>query len=50
MEETRFTESGENASETKDERSAENEQLEYIMKSGSVVSRRDGESVHCLLG
>ena len=48
MEETRFTESGENASETKDERSAENEQLEYIMKSGSVVSRRDGESVHCL--
>ena len=47
MEETRFTESGENASETKDERSAENEQLEY-MKSGSVVSRRDGESVHCL--
>ena len=48
MEETRFTESGENASETKDERSAENEQLEYIMKSDSVVSRRDGESVHCL--
>lgn len=30
------------------ERSAENEQLEYIMKSGSVVSRRDGESIHCL--
>ena len=32
----------------KDERSAENEQLEYIMKSGSVVSKREGESIHCL--
>lgn len=28
--------------------SAENEQLDFIMKSGSVISKKDGETIHCL--
>jgi len=27
---------------------SQNETLDYIMKSGSVISRRDGEAIHCL--
>ncbi len=27
---------------------AENEQLDFIMKSGSVISKKDGETIHCL--
>ena len=28
--------------------SAENDQLDFIMKSGSVISKKDGETIHCL--
>lgn len=28
--------------------SPESEQLDYIMKSGSVLSRKDGETIHCM--
>lgn len=31
-----------------DDASSDSEKLDYIMKSGSVVSRRDGETIHCL--
>ena len=37
------TAGGENAN------GAENEQLDFIMKSGSVISKKDGETIHCLL-
>lgn len=36
------TAGGENAN------GAENEQLDFIMKSGSVISKKDGETIHCL--
>ena len=38
----------ENLTKTDGEASAENEQLDYIMKSGSVVSHRGDEAIHCL--
>jgi Protease subunit of ATP-dependent Clp proteases len=39
--------SGENA-QAENVSESENETLDYIMKSGGVISRRDGEAIHCL--
>lgn len=39
---------GENSSENGGQTSSGTEKLEYIMKSGGVVSQRDGETIHCL--
>ncbi len=39
---------GENSSESGGGTSSGTEKLEYIMKSGGVVSQREGETIHCL--
>lgn len=39
---------GENSSENGGQSSSGTEKLEYIMKSGGVVSQREGETIHCL--
>lgn len=39
---------GENSSENGGGTSSGTEKLEYIMKSGGVVSQREGETIHCL--
>ena len=39
---------GENSSENGGGNSSGTEKLEYIMKSGGVVSQREGETIHCL--
>lgn len=41
-------ENPEDSTGTEDTGSAENEQLDFIMKSGSVISKKDGETIHCL--
>lgn len=39
---------GENSNESGGSGSSGTEKLEYIMKSGGVVSQREGETIHCL--
>ncbi len=38
----------ENSAGGENTNSGENEQLDFIMKSGGVISKKDGETIHCL--
>lgn len=47
-EENNNSEDLENSAGGENANGAENEQLDFIMKSGSVISKKDGETIHCL--